>query len=584
MVRILAAPYSRTARAAGTGGVGGSGSGGSDAEPGVEPGEYQEHRARAPAWVVLWSAPSKKKAAAPHQARAFSPKIAPCGFATDLLRLEFNHRDLDYYAQFDAVELRGTPYTEARGELVLPDLQAAVRTAAAVKAIYRRLSSSDLINPAVQSRGGRGGSALESRRGNTGKLMALVASTSTRAGRRRSSSGSNADTAALPEGKVVDSSGVDADGGGDGDDDAVFAASRPDKEPACSNPFDTLADELVLCVFEALDFIDLLRCACVSRRFFALGYRMHLGFAGLDLQRYWMRVTDGFLHSIVERCTNMQRLSLSWSGGGQQNLLSTAGFQSFISTAGAPLVCLRLACCTFLTDDCIRTVVGAAPLLEDIDLQCCSNVSPAGIDCLTALTRLKRLNLYNSQVTTYAAVRIAEACAELEHLDLGQCSDILNWDATLILVVSKASKLKSLNLWRARTLTHAGVLHIAQHCPLLESLDMGWCRMINADECIPQLTERCVNLRKLFLTAIRSTSSLCVESLVKHSSRMEQLDVVGSNSITVPAITAVIQSCTALVYLDISFCRFISDEAVEQLRKDAPHVSIKSSLQNNENA
>jgi len=106
--------------------------------------------------------------------------------------------------------------------------------------------------------------------------------------------------------------------------------------------------------------------------------------------------------------------------------------------------------------------------------------------------------------------------------------------------------------------------------------------MIGANECIPTLAERCPNLRKLFLTAIRSTSTLCMESLVKFSTRMEQLDVVGSNSITVPAITAVLHSCSKLVYLDISFCRFISDEAIEELRKDAPQVSIKSSLQNDD--
>jgi hypothetical protein len=49
------------------------------------------------------------------------------------------------------------------------------------------------------------------------------------------------------------------------------------------------------------------------------------------------------------------------------------------------LLCLRLACCTFLTDECLRTVVHAAPLLQDLDLQCCGSLSPAGIDCVAEL-------------------------------------------------------------------------------------------------------------------------------------------------------------------------------------------------------
>jgi hypothetical protein len=80
---------------------------------------------------------------------------------------------------------------------------------------------------------------------------------------------------------------------------------------------------------------------------------MHLAFGALDLQSYWMRVTDGFLNSIVERCTNLQRLSLSWSGGGQ-NLLSPYGFTSFISTAGT----LRVFQRKFTLEDAICSHAG----------------------------------------------------------------------------------------------------------------------------------------------------------------------------------------------------------------------------------
>ena len=64
--------------------------------------------------------------------------------------------------------------------------------------------------------------------------------------------------------------------------------------------------------------------------------------------------TDIMLGNIVgqvERCSNLTHLSLSWSGGGQ-NLISADGFISFIKEAGRNLVCLRLACCRFLSDEC----------------------------------------------------------------------------------------------------------------------------------------------------------------------------------------------------------------------------------------
>merc|ERR1719231_1431003 len=104
-----------------------------------------------------------------------------------------------------------------------------------------------------------------------------------------------------------------------------------------------------------------------------------MGFTALDLQQDWMCVTDAFLCSIVERCTDLQKLSLSWTGctyGGGRNRVSAAGVASFVQSAGSQLTCLRLACCKFLTDSCIAAVVRAAPLLDDIDLQCCSNLTP----------------------------------------------------------------------------------------------------------------------------------------------------------------------------------------------------------------
>jgi len=205
----------------------------------------------------------------------------------------------------------------------------------------------------------------------------------------------------------------------------------------------------------------------------------------------------------------------------------------------------------------------------------------AGIDSLADLARLRRVNLYNSQVSTYTVVRIAESCKSLEHLNLGQCIAVQNWDATLLLVVSKAPQLKSLNLWRARTLSHVGIAHIAAHCPGLESLDIGWCRSVNAPECIPLLVRACGHLRKLSMTALRTTNDTCIEALAQHCPQLEQLDILGSNAITPPAMHAALETCRKLLYLDVSFCRHVETHDVDQLRQGFPAVSIKNSLQTN---
>ena len=91
--------------------------------------------------------------------------------------------------------------------------------------------------------------------------------------------------------------------------------------------------------------------------------------------------------------------------------------------------------------------------------------------------------------------------------------------------------------------------------------------------------ERCPKLRKLFLTAIRSTTTACIEAIASHLPDLEQLDVVGSNALTAAGLNALVVRCPALVYLDVSFCRLIAPEHIAKLRKLAPGVEIKSSCQ-----
>ena len=222
-----------------------------------------------PPWVVLWEGPPEQGTAG-HHSRAFSPPLRACNFATDVLRLEFNHSGLDYYAQLDAVELTGIMCTDTKLVPRKVDPTEVRRHAARTQRLYRRLSGTGLFGAATKAAG------AGAKRGGDRQTDAARASGGALAGK--------------------------GDGGG-----------------GCSDsPFDRLADELVIYVFKLLDFVDILQVSCVSRRFFFLGYRMHMGFEEIDLQPDWSSVTDAFLVSIVERCTNLTHLSLSWSGGGQQ--------------------------------------------------------------------------------------------------------------------------------------------------------------------------------------------------------------------------------------------------------------------------
>lgn len=66
-------------------------------------------------WQLLWPASPDAMpapAALPHRSRIFSPPLADAQSPTRCIRLDFQHRHLDYYAELDAVLLVGRRVTD----------------------------------------------------------------------------------------------------------------------------------------------------------------------------------------------------------------------------------------------------------------------------------------------------------------------------------------------------------------------------------------------------------------------------------------------------------------------------------------
>eukprot|EP00051_Salpingoeca_urceolata_P013670 m.172455 g.172455 ORF g.172455 m.172455 type:complete len:1227 (+) comp17859_c0_seq1:103-3783(+) len=446
-------------------------------------------------WFVLWS--GKPQHDLPAESRAFSPELRVAPFATNTLRLELDHRHLDYYAELDAVLLEGFATDEVEKPAQVADPDTVAELSRSNRSLLRRLSTSDT-------------------------------------------------------------------------QETVF------KGPC--GPFDALPDELVLHILSFLSFLDVLSFSCVCRRFFAVGSKAHEGFMALDLQPCWVHVTDRFLYSISSRCTSMTKLNLSWTGGGP-GLLSAQGFSRFLSHAGNTLEVLRLACCSFVDDRSLVTIVETCPRLFELDLQCCTGIKPATFEFLASLPELTRLNLYNTQVTQEGLMAIFRRCTKLQHVNVGHCGYVTGqWDEVLEVLAACCRDLRSLDVWRARSLTARGVLALAQHCHELRELDIGWCRFVDCAECVPQLAASCPNLEKLFLTALRSTTDDCITALAASCPNLRQLDVLGAAMVQRVVVQRLLESCDHVELLDVSFCRNIDFATVRAWREEFPDVAIKKSF------
>ncbi|VEL08809.1 unnamed protein product [Protopolystoma xenopodis] len=141
-----------------------------------------------------------------------------------------------------------------------------------------------------------------------------------------------------------------------------------------------------------------------------------------------------------------------------------------------------------------------------MDLSSCLAIDSDGFLPLGRLIRLRWLSLYRTKVTDAALANLAALCQRLEHLNLGACSFVHSMNRSILAIAKSNPGLISLDLWRSRNFLADGLLQLADLCPNLRELDIGWCGPVQNRQpgCVEYLVARCHRLQKLFLTALRS--------------------------------------------------------------------------------
>nr|XP_055186583.1 F-box/LRR-repeat protein 4 isoform X2 [Nyctereutes procyonoides] len=277
------------------------------------------------------------------------------------------------------------------------------------------------------------------------------------------------------------------------------------------------------------------------------------------------------------RCTLVQWLNLSWTGN--RGFISVAGFSRFLKVCGSELVRLELSCSHFLNETCLEIISEMCPNLQDLNLSSCDKLPPQAFNHIAKLCSLKRLVLYRTKVEQTALLSILNFCSELQHLSLGSCVMIEDYDVIASMIGAKCKKLRTLDLWRCKNITENGIAELASGCPLLEELDLGWCPTLQSSTgCFAKLARQLPNLQKLFLTANRSVCDTDIEELACNCTRLRQLDILGTRMVSPASLRKLLESCKDLSLLDVSFCSQIDNRAVLELNVSFPKVFIKKSF------
>ncbi|XP_030040912.1 F-box/LRR-repeat protein 4 isoform X2 [Manduca sexta] len=336
--------------------------------------------------------------------------------------------------------------------------------------------------------------------------------------------------------------------------------------------FQRLPDETILSVMKYLDMQSLCRCAQVNRHFNRLASDAIL-YRNIDLRPYWHCVQSQVLVTLSMRCKYLQKLDLSWCGS--HCMIQSNYVVNFLKDSGAELTHLRLNCCKFVDNAVLRAIVDTSTYLQELCLR--SVVGCTDWMCLSTLRRLKRLDLYRTDITTAAAVNIVRSNPGLQHLNVGSCKMISSMDEVAIALGANCPNLISVDFWKSYSLTPNGIRALG-NCKQLQELDVGWC--LQAGGSGEWLSWLCGGeLRKLFLGALRGVCDRDLRALLPRATRLAQLDLLGVRAVTPDICDAILAECRELRLLDVSFCDQIQESQVLEWREQYPHVSIKRSFQ-----
>ncbi|CAD5123206.1 DgyrCDS11567 [Dimorphilus gyrociliatus] len=273
----------------------------------------------------------------------------------------------------------------------------------------------------------------------------------------------------------------------------LFGNSETQKE----NFFESLPEEVIQLILLYLDTASLCNLASTCRLLHQHCYDRLL-YKELDLQPYWPNIKDSSLESLTSRCRKLERINLSWCGG--HNFISFNAFNKFLLNLEKNLIVLRLSGCEFLNDNCFDAICSNCPKLEELNIASCINTNE--FSPLVRLNKLKKLNLYRTNIDYFSLYQFIMKCSSLEHLNIGSCSTLRNCGDIVVKLSNNCRNLKGLDIWRAKDITSLSINSLAE-CKQLEELDIGWCKVESNCGCLRKLAENCRKMKKLFLTATR---------------------------------------------------------------------------------
>ena len=181
-----------------------------------------------------------------------------------------------------------------------------------------------------------------------------------------------------------------------------------------------------------------------------------------------------------------------------------------------------------ITDVGLVAMARTTPHLQQIDLTYAVGITEAGlIDFIGRVPELTHVVLRRCHHCTTDAVirRLAVCCRNLQVLDVSYCHLVTDF----ALLAERCRSLRSLSVYGNSWISDDAVVHLANHCPTLQHLNIGKCQYLTNAAVAALATGRC-------------------------SQQLVHVEVVRMLDLGYDTVVTLLESCRKLARLDVRSC------------------------------
>ncbi|CAJ2506149.1 Uu.00g002790.m01.CDS01 [Anthostomella pinea] len=208
-----------------------------------------------------------------------------------------------------------------------------------------------------------------------------------------------------------------------------------------------------------------------------------------------------------------------------------------------------------------KIIVSAGPFIKDLNIRGCLQIE----------------HYQRAEV-------VVKACKNLMNATLEGCRNFQR--STLHNLIRTNDKLANLNLTSMTAVTNSTCKIISQHCPQLESLNVSWCKHMDARG-IKMVVRACPKLRDLRAGEVRGFDNLDVAQAIFETNNLERLVLCGCVEVTDESFSTMIHgknpevdiltdrpivSSRRLKHLDLSRCSQLTNEGVKIMAHLVPEL------------